>query len=275
MHVSGVFVYPVKSLRGCAVESAAVDALGFTGDRRFLVIDETGRFLTQRTIARMALVATGLTADTLTLSADGAGFVAVPRASDPAAPLRTVSVWKSEGLAAEDCGDDAAVWLSEFLGVRCRLVRAGERFLRPILKPGKAWPGDVVAFADAYPFMAVSEASLADLNDRLAEAGEEPVPMDRFRPSFTIAGAPAAFAEDTWTRIRVGDVVLRAGGPCARCIVTTTDQLTGERGKEPLRTLARYRRDAANPGDVNFGQNFIHQTKSGTIRIGAPVEIVH
>lgn len=274
MHVSGLFLYPVKSLRGCAVESAAIDAPGFVGDRRFLIVDEAGRFLTQRAIARMALVATGLTADALTLSADGAGSVSVPRAAHPDAPLRTVSVWKSEGLLAEDCGDATAAWLSEFLGLRCRLVRAGERFLRPILKPGKARPGDVIAFADAYPFMAVSEASLADLNDRLAEAGEDAVPMDRFRPSFTIADAPTAFAEDTWTRIRVGDVVLRAGGPCARCIVTTTDQLTGERGKEPLRALARYRRDAANPADVNFGQNFIHETKSGAIRVGDPIEIL-
>jgi len=274
MHVSGLFLYPVKSLRGCAVDSAAVDVLGLVGDRRFLVIDENGRFLTQRTIPRMALVATGLTADALVLSAEGAGSLDVPRASDAAAPLRTVSIWKSEGLLAEDCGDTAAGWLSDFLGLRCRLVRAGGSFVRPILKPGKARPGDAVAFPDAYPFMAVSEASLADLNGRLAEAGEDAVPMNRFRPSFTIADAPAAFAEDTWTRIRVGDVVLRAGGPCARCIVTTTDQFTGERAREPLRTLARYRRDAADPTDVNFGQNFIHETKAGTLRVGDRIEIL-
>lgn len=267
--VTGLFIHPVKSLRGVAVPAAEVDALGFVGDRRFLVIDPTGRFLTQRTQPRMALVDAMLSADTLTLSAAGAGSVTVPRASDPAAPRRTVSVWKSEGLLAEDCGDVAAHWLGAILGQEVRLVRLGPDFHRPV-KPSKARPGDVVSFADAYPFLVISEASLRDLNDRLAARGEEPVPMNRFRPNLVIDGC-APFAEDTWPRFAINGVAFRAGGPCARCIVTTTDQLTGERGKEPLRTLATYRRDAQDPTDVNFGQNLIHETKAGTIRVGDEV----
>lgn len=270
MQLSGLYIYPVKSLRGCAVATAEVDPLGLVGDRRFMVVDETGRFLTQRTLPRMALVATALSPDHLTLSATGHGSIQIPRTPDPAAPLRQVSVWKSDGLLAEDGGEAAAQWLSDFLAVKCRLVRLGEAFERPILKPGKARPGDRVSFADAYPFLAISEASLADLNDRLAAKGEEPLPMDRFRPNLVISGCPA-FAEDTWPRFRVGNIVFRAGGPCARCVVTTTDQLTAERGKEPLRTLASYRRDANDPTDVNFGQNLIHETKSGTLRIGDAV----
>jgi uncharacterized protein YcbX len=262
MHLSGLFVYPVKALRGCAVTTATLDALGLVGDRRFLVIDEHGRFLTQRTLPRMALIATALDATHLALSATPDRSVRVPRASDPAAPLRTVSVWKSEGLLAEDCGEPAAAFLSDFLATRCRLVRLGEKFSRPILKPA-ARAGDTVSFADAYPLLVISEASLADLNDRL----DFPLPMDRFRPNLVVTGC-AAFAEDTWPRFRVGDAIFRAGGPCARCSVTTTDQLTAERGKEPLRTLATYRRDPADPTDVNFGQNLIHETKSGTIRVG-------
>jgi uncharacterized protein YcbX len=125
MHVTGLFLYPVKSLRGFAVPAVEIDDLGFAGDRRFLVIDESGKFITQRQITRMALVSTALANGTLTLSADGAGSVSVPTASDPAAPLITTAVWKSDGLQAEDCGPEAAAWLSDFLRLKCRLVRIG------------------------------------------------------------------------------------------------------------------------------------------------------
>jgi uncharacterized protein YcbX len=271
MHLSGLFIYPVKSLRGCAVPAAEVDPLGLVGDRRFMVVDEDGRFLTQRTLPRMALVATALSPEDLILSAEGHGRIQVSRTPAPEAPVRRVSVWKSEGLPAEDCGDGAARWLGDFLQVKCRLVRIGGAFERPVLKP-QARPGDRVSFADAEPFLAVGEASLADLNDRLVARGEEPLPMDRFRPNLVIAGSPA-FAEDAWPRFQIGSIVFRAGGPCARCVVTTTDQLTAERGKEPLRTLATYRRDKGDPTDVNFGQNLIHETKAGTLRRGDAVII--
>ena len=266
MHLSGLFLYPVKSLGGFAVDSAELDALGLVGDRRFLLVDETGRFLTQRTLPRMALIATALDATHLTLSTSSTGSVRVPRGSDPAAPVRTVSVWKSEALLAEDCGDPAAQFLSDFLRTRCRLVRIGEKFSRPVLKAA-ALPGDVVTFADACPLLVIGEASLADLNDRLAERGEEPVPMNRFRPNLVVSGCPA-FAEDTWTRFQLGAAVFRAAGTCVRCLVPTTDQATAERGKEPLRTLATYRRAPANPTDVIFGQNLIHETKSGSVHVG-------
>lgn len=270
--VARLFIYPVKSLRGIAVDAAEVDALGFAGDRRFLVVDGDGRFVTQRTVPRMAAVATALDAATLTLSAGGAGAVSVPRASDPAAPLRRVTVWGSEGLLAEDCGEEPAAWLTARLGQPVRLVRAGARFERP-LKPSRARPGDRVAFADAFPFLAISEASLDRLNDRLAERDEEPVPMDRFRPNLVLSGCDA-HAEDQWMRFRIGPVVFRQGGPCARCLVTTTDQMTGERkGPEPLRTLATYRRAADDPSDVNFGANLVHETFTGTIRVGDDVVI--
>lgn len=266
MHVSGVFVYPVKSLRGLAVPAATIDALGFVGDRRFLVVDAQNQFLTQRALPRMALVETALTARDLILRAPHGGSCAVPLRAAAPAELLPVRVWSSEGLLAEDCGVEVAVWLSDFLRTPCRLVRIGEKFLRPMLKPGKSRPGDIMNFADGYPFFILSEASLADLNARL----DEPLPMNRFRPSFVIAGCDA-YAEDTWSRLRVGAVTFRTAGPCARCPITTTNQLTAERGKEPLRTLAMYRRDPADSTDVNFGQNLIHETKSGTVRVGDAV----
>ncbi len=268
VHVTQLFLYPVKSLRGFAVTSADVDALGFVGDRRFLVVDANHQFLTQRTHPRMALIDTALTARDLILRAPHGGSCSVPLQATAPAELLTVRIWKSEGLLAEDCGVEVAVWLSDYLRQPCKLVCIGEKFSRPVLK-ASARPGDLFNFSDGCPFMVLTEASLADLNARL----DEPLPVDRFRPSFVINGS-AAFAEDTWTRFRIGNVTFRAAGPCSRCAITTTNQLTAERGKEPLRTLALYRRDAKEPTDVNFGQNVIHETKSGTVRVGDAVELL-
>jgi uncharacterized protein YcbX len=270
-HLAGLFIHPVKSLRGCAVESCGVDALGPVGDRRFLVVDADGRFLTQRTRPRMALIGTRLDPTRLTLSAPGRTDLTVGRAPDPAAPRRQVTVWKHEGLAAEDCGPEAAAWLADFLGTDCALVRLGPDHERAVLKPA-ARPGDSVAFADACPFLLLGEATLADLNDRLLARGEEPVPLDRFRANLIVRGSPAG-AEDRWTTLRIGGIAFRSAGPCARCVVTTTDQVTALRGPEPLRTLAEYRRDPRDPTLVNFGINLIHATKSGVLRVGDPVEI--
>ncbi|HEX2862033.1 MAG TPA: MOSC N-terminal beta barrel domain-containing protein [Lacunisphaera sp.] len=270
MRVTGLVIYPVKSLRGYTVPAGTVDALGFVGDRRFLVVDETGTFLTQRTVPRMALVDARLSADTLLLSAEGAAGVSVGVASDPAAPLRTVNIWKSQGLKAEDCGTAASKWLTDFLRLPCHLVRIGRDYVRPVLKSA-AQPGDLVSFADAEPFLVVGESSLAELNNRIQENQGEPVPMNRFRPNIVVDGC-AAFAEDHWSRVRIGNVVFRHGGLCARCIITTTDQLTGERtGKEPLKTLASFRRDARDPSNINFGVNLIQETKEGIVRLGDTV----
>ncbi len=272
MHLSGLFIYPVKGLRGLALPAAEVDALGLVGDRRFLVVDEAGGFLTQRTLPRMTLISTALEAGQLTLSADRAGTVGVACAPDPTAPLCAVSVWKSEGLQAEDCGEEAARFLSDFLAVRCRLVRIGPAFRRPVLKSA-ARPGDVFHFGDGAPLLAASEASLAALNERIVAKNEKPVPMNRFRPNLVIASG-SAFAEDGWGRFRIGSVTFRSAGPSARCLVTTTDQLTGERTKEPLRTLATFRRDAIDPTNVNFGLNVIHESKTGTLQVGDHVEAI-
>ncbi|ACB75684.1 MOSC domain-containing protein [Opitutus terrae] len=288
MHVSALFLYPVKSLRGFAVSAARVDALGMVGDRRFLVIDGEGTMLTQRVAPQMARITTELTATDLLLRAQAGAPLAVPLAATDA-PLRTVAVWRSHGLLAEDCGPEASDWLSSQLGLKAHLVRIGSAFRRPVLDRPAFAPGgasgsliegrlasasDVFHFADGFPFMATTQSSLALLNDRLAESGAAPVPMDRFRPSFVISGS-APFAEDGWSRLRVGELSFRNGGPSARCIVTTTDQLSGERmGAEPLRTLATFRRDPDDSTRINFGQNLVHETKSGTLRVGDPVEVL-
>ena len=271
MHISALHIYPVKSCRGLSLRTAEFDEHGLVGDRRFLVVNAADNlFLTQRTHPRMALIETALTGENLILSSPNRGSVVIPLRAEmgDSKTQRSVTVWKNT-VIADDCGDAPARWLSQFLGAELRLVRIGRAYNRPV-KPSKAQPGDVVSFADAYPFLAISEASLADLNDRLALKDEDPLPMNRFRPNLVIADCER-YAEDTWTKVKINDAVFRNAGPCARCIVTTTDQFTAQRGKEPLKTFATYRRDSAEPTNVNFGTNLIHETKRGILSVGDEV----
>lgn len=267
--VASLHTYPVKGLRGVNAEAITTDAFGPVGDRRFMVVDAgTGRFLSQRSHAVMATIAAKLDGATLRLDRAGMAPLVVPFADFASWPTRLVSIWKSADLPAHDAGPVAAAWLSTALGTEVRLVRGGPDL--PRMTRRHQMP---VAFADSHPWLVISEGSLADLNDRLVADGYEPVPMNRFRPNLVLRGAPA-FAEDTWTSFRIGAVVFRAAGPCARCTVVTTDQETGERGVEPLRTLASYRRDPAQHSNVNFGQNVVNETP-GTIRVGDAVEALN
>ncbi|HZZ58165.1 MAG TPA: MOSC N-terminal beta barrel domain-containing protein [Opitutaceae bacterium] len=291
LRVSRIFIQPVKSLRGHEVAAAEVDELGLVGDRRFVIADAEGRFLTQRTLPRMATIAARVADGTLRLTAPDMPELTVPLRGEPdlpkltgplrgepgAATLRRVTIWKSEGLLAEDCGSDAARWLGAALGRPCSLLRAGPDFVRPIPlhrvpEPLKA-AAPRVACNDAFPFMVVGEASLADLNDRLAAEGLPAVPMERFRPSFAVAGGEP-FAEDTWASFQVGGLTLYAAGRCARCIVTCLDPWSGDRGVEPLRLLSAYRRDSQDPTQVMFGQNAIHAYAGPgrRIAVGDPVD---
>jgi uncharacterized protein YcbX len=271
MRIHSLHIYPVKSLRGCDVTSVELDELGFVGDRRFLVVDEKGDFLTQRSLPAMATVSTALTAEALTLSADGHGSLSVPRSSDPNATLLPVTVWRDTGLLAEDAGDEAAEWLTRVLAVRCRLVRIGGHFHRPVPKDA-AQPGDLVSFADAAPILITTTASLDELNRRIRANDGQPLPMNRFRPNLVIEGSLDPFAEEAWPALRIGHLSLRSAGPSVRCIMTTTDQQSGQRGPEPLRTLATFRR-VPGSNAVCFGVNFIHEHKTGRLSVGDAVEL--
>ena len=223
MHLASLHLYPVKALRGLSPEAIQVDDLGAVGDRRFMVVDSAGVFMTQRSLARMARVGAFYESGSLALRSEGLEDLRVRAAPDPKARTRPVAVWKSEGLESEDCGDQASEWLTRALGMPCRLVRIGPGFRRPVTKAA-ALPGDLVSFADAAPFLIAGTSSLDDLNARLVESGSEPVPMDRFRPNLVVGGS-GAFEEDRWVRIRIGEVVFRSLGPCARCVVTDGERI--------------------------------------------------
>ncbi|WP_434587678.1 MOSC domain-containing protein [Streptomyces sp. A5-4] len=265
-----VHVYPVKSLAGCAPGEAGVEPWGLSGDRRWMLVDPVGKVVTQRPRPRLALArAEPLPDGGIRLSAPGLETltVAVP---EPACTTR-VEIWKDK-VEAVEADARAHAWLSEHLGCEVRLVHLDEPAHRRPVDPAFALPGEMVSFADGYPLLATTLASLDALNSLIAQGDhpdEGPLPMNRFRPNVVVDGA-APWAEDDWKRIAIGEVTFRVAKPCGRCVVTTTDQRTAERGKEPLRTLARHRRT----GDqLIFGQNLVPE-RTGTLRVGDPVEIL-
>jgi uncharacterized protein YcbX len=258
MEIVGLNVYPIKACRGTVLEQAVLDAQGIRFDRRWMIVHaDSGRFITQRESPELSrIVPTVSETGTLSLTFDSLSPLSLPYQPDPALAPVTVTVWGFTGEAL-DCGHLAAEWLSAALGSNYRLVRTPEMFTRRV-NPTYARPDDRVGFADGYPLLLASLASLDDLNARLLERGAEPVPMNRFRPNIVVRGT-SAWEEDHWKVLAVqnSDLTFRVAKPCARCAVTTIDQFTSEKtGVEPLATLARFRRDA--DGKVNFATNLIH-----------------
>ncbi len=266
-HLRSLHVYPVKGLRGLALPAAAVAGCGITGDRRWLVTDSDGRFLTQREVAAMARLDALPTADGLLLRHDGRSQPI--RRPEPGGPRREVVIWNDRLSAA--CADtEADEYLSEALGRPCHLVWMDDEHARPV-DPAFAEPGDHVGFADAYPLLAASLGSLAALNEALEGELARPVPIARFRPNLVLSGLPA-WSEDRWSRVRIGEMVFRAPKPCTRCVVVTRDQTTGDTPEpgEPLRTLGRLNRQESG---IVFGANLIPEAP-GRLATGDAVEIL-
>lgn len=264
VRLTGLHVYPVKSARGIALAEAELDDFGIRHDRRWMIVDDGGRMITQREDPRLALITTrfaGAGPDRLILDAPDVGELALPLAPPDGPPLR-VGIWRDAVRAT--VVEAATGWLGDYLGAPRRLVYMPDGAFRRIdarYSPARRR----VSFADGYPFLLISAEALDELNRRL----DAPLPMNRFRPSLVVRGA-GAHAEDGWRRVRIGDVVFDVVKPCARCVITTTNQATGERGKEPLRTLATYRK---RRGKVMFGQNLIHD-RPARLRIGDPATVL-
>ncbi len=262
-----LLVYPIKSCAGMAVASATLLESGLAAqgvhDREWMVVTEQGLFLTQREHPRMALLAPRPDGAELRVRGPGMPDLCLPLAWDEAAPARDVQVW-DDVVAAADCGDMAATWFSEALGTPCRLVR----FRRDVVRPTSVkWTGGVPAqtrFADGYPLLLIGQASLDDLNVRLAAAGRAALPMDRFRPNLVVDGIEA-FEEDFLEALHTGAMAIRPVKPCARCPIPSIDQATGIPGPDPLDILQAYRANQRMEGAVCMGMNCIVVRGAGTV----------
>ncbi len=286
MNLSEINIYPIKSLRGNAVVEAFVEKRGLRHDRRWMITDREGMFLTQREFPRMALIGVEVCEEQVVLRVPGMAELTITRRPMDG-QRRPVTVWNSTVEAAE-YPDDVNQWLSEAIGGECVLFAMpaeAERHVNPLFDRGD----DLVSFADGYPLLLIGEGSLSELNRRIAANGRNDsvstLEMRRFRPNLVVAGTEP-FEEDTWARIRVGEAVFRVVRPCARCAITTVDPDRGEfDGKEPLKTLATFRmaKDvfpdkleelALQPNYVLFGENLIPENPGVTIRTGDEVEVL-
>ncbi len=261
--VSELNIYPIKSCAGIALETASIGPRGFYHDRAYMLVDPLGYFITQLEQPRMALITPALAGDGA-LKVKAPGMQEITIIPSQVEKRREVFIW-NDTCVAVDQGDAAASWFSTFLDTDCRLVRFPEDTTRPVDPRYTVSGHDEVGFADGFPFLLITQASLDDLNARL----KQPIPMNRFRPNIVVKNT-APYAEDTWRTIRIRDITFHIVKSCARCEIPTTDQVTAERGKEPLKTLSTYRHA---PRGVMFGQNVIHE-QQGSIHVGDAIEII-
>jgi uncharacterized protein YcbX len=258
--LTGIFVYPVKSLRGVALNEAVVVGHRLRGDREWLLLDPDNRFLHQRDYPQMARIRVTPTADGLALGAAGQRDLVVTRPS-PDASVEYVRLWRRLAPVRHVTGS-ADAWLTAALGVAARLMAFAPEVAS---LEGPSWEADA-SLQDATPFHLTSQDSLDDLNRRIGE----PIPMNRFRPNLVVSGA-APYAEDAWQDVRIGPISLRWIKPCTRCKLTMTDQETGQRPSgEPLRTLATYRRVGS---EVVFGHYFT-AGGNGDLRLGDQLQVL-
>jgi len=258
--ISELNIYPVKSLAQISLQKSHLDAFGLHMDRRWMLVDEQGKMLTQRQLPRMCLIQTQLHDQQLSLQADGMDKLTLTAAIQN---QRQVQVW-SDYCQALDCGDDVAEWLSFFLNKECRLVYFPEQEKRQV-DLNYAQAGDTTAFSDGFPLLLISQASLDDLNQRL----ETPITMARFRPNIVVSGC-TAFAEDQWKQIQINQINFRMVKPCSRCVIPSIDLKTAQKQPIIIQTLSQYRMQGKN---IFFGQNVIADN-TGELAVGMAVNII-
>lgn len=258
MRVKSLYSYPVKSMRGRSLHTMVFDAFGPKGDRRYMLVDESGRFISQREVPQLSQCAARIDGNELHL--DIAGYIQTLHCDAFVRPM-SVQVWSDQAEALA-CVDELPA-LNALVGKPVSLVYMPESSFRQVDRTYYS-PAQRVSFADGFPVLLTNESSLEDLNDRLDHA----VPMERFRPNIVIEGA-GAFEEDAWKKIQIGELELSLVKPCSRCVMTTIDA-NGNKGREPLRTLSSFRR---NEFGVCFGQNAVHHGK-GAVHVGDSVSIL-
>jgi uncharacterized protein YcbX len=261
MVVESLAVYPIKSCRGVAVDEAVVTRRGLAFDRMWMVVDERGRFLTQRDEPGLVKVGTRFDGDVIVVSAAGAVDLVIPLRAEGA--RIEVEVWKHRGPAVHH--EPGSAWFSEVLGRAASLVHMPHDVERTA-SPAYGRPGDLVSFADDYPVLLTTAESLADVSARVGQ----PLAMTRFRPNVVVRGAARPYDEDTWRRVTLGAAPLCVAQRCSRCVMTTIDPASGARGPEPMRALAAYRTEGHS---VYFGVYLVPDAPGAIVRTGDPVEV--
>jgi MOSC domain-containing protein len=262
MVLSQIFIYPIKSARGTAVSETPLDTSGPVRDRRWMLVDEDGLFLSQRKLPRLALIDPRVEGNNLVVTAPGMSPLNISNWSGGGEWI-PVTIWRDQ-LTLPHPNKAYSEWFSTFLGTPCRLVYLPDTVARPV-EPPFDQPEWRVSLADGYPLLLLTQASLDLLNEKLVS----PVGIERFRPNLVVSGT-APHAEDTWRRLQIGSVQLAIVKPCARCSTVLVNPDTAEVGIEPLRTLAGYRK---LPENILFAQNAL-VTSPGHLRVGTPVEVL-
>ncbi|GAB4031664.1 MOSC domain-containing protein [Spirosoma gilvum] len=270
MTISELYIYPIKSLSGIAVDEVVVEEKGFRYDRRFMLVTPEGECLTQRTNSQMALIDVAIKGNDLHVWHRNRpdDVLVLPLTVSSPNETMLVTIWDSKDVPAVTVSLEADNWFTALLGKPCRLVFMPETTHRAV-DAAYAVDDDAVSFADGYPYLLIGQASLDYLNTRLAT----PITMRRFRPNIVVKDS-LPNEEDSWAEFRIGDLEFYGVKPCARCVLTTIDPETGEQGKEPLRTLTTYRQWKHK---LLFGQNMLVKSTGmptvGTIQVGQSVEV--
>ncbi len=290
LSLSEIYIYPIKSAAGIAVQAAQLTVRGLHYDRRWMVVDAKGKFITQRRFPRMALIGVSIdeSAGCLRLSAPGMADLWVRvdfslglDSGGRNEPLdrMSVEVW-GDRFTAIAVGPESQQWFTQFIGIDAQLVYMPDNCNRPTAH-GQLGDDKLVSFADGYPYLLISEASLAGLNEKLTAQGKVPVTMQRFRPNFVIKGVEVPHAEDSWQQVQIGEGVFDLPKLCDRCSIPNVDPMTGDfhrdrlgqRTSEPTATLSNYR--FWDQG-IWFGQNCIQHAaaSSSTLRVGAAAKVL-
>jgi uncharacterized protein YcbX len=262
LRVSQLYIYPIKSLGGIALNNAQVTDRGFQYDRRWMLVDHDNLFISQRQVHQMALLKPSLTDKGIkvTHSVNQSSYT-IPF-NQTKSEFAEVTIW-DDTCTGQFVSDEADEWFSSILGISCRLVYMPDETHR-ITDQRYTSEDSITSFSDAYPFLLIGQSSLDDLNSKLAET----LPINRFRPNIVFTGGEP-YQEDTMHTFTIGDITFRGVKLCARCVMTTIDQENGTSGKEPLKTLARYR---SKNKKIMFGQNLSHQGL-GDIRVGDQLQV--
>jgi uncharacterized protein YcbX len=262
--VSELFIYPIKSLGGISVPSATLTFMGFQYDRRWMLVDMNNRFLSQRELPKMALLQVEITHTGLRVfhKLDANSSINIPFSTSPSKNI-VVEIFEDhcEAVFASKSADE---WFSEMLSVKCRLVFIPDSSIRFVDK-NYATNDEITGFADAFPFLIIGQSSLDDLNQRL----ENPLPVNRFRPNIVFAGGKP-YEEDVMNHFVINELNFYGVKPCARCVIPTINQENGHQSKEPLQTLATFRK---KNNKIYFGQNLLAEGR-GVVAVGDTIKVI-